>query len=169
MVTPCFTTVAFNSLNTQFPPCSTAISTMTDPYFMLFTMSSVTRTGAFLPGMRAVVMTKSAVATCLETSSCCFFKNSSDTPFTYPPSILIESSSLTMMNFPPNDSTCSLVSGRISDTSTIEPKRFAVAMACSPATPAPKMSTLEGLMVPAAVINIGNIFPRALAPIITLL
>ena len=38
-------------------------------------------------------------------------------------------------------------------------ERFAVAMACKPATPAPKMNTLAGLIMPAAVIIIGNIRP----------
>ena len=63
------------------------------------------------------------------------------------------------MNLPPKDSTCSLVSGLISDTSTTAPKRFAVAIACKPATPAPNIKTLQGRIVPAAVIIIGNIFP----------
>ena len=46
MVTPCFTTVLFISLNAQLPPASTAISTITDPSRMLFTISSVINTGA---------------------------------------------------------------------------------------------------------------------------
>ena len=35
------------------------------------------------------------------------------------------------------------------------PSRLAVAMACSPATPAPRMSTRAAFTVPAAVISIG--------------
>ena len=80
MVTPCFTTVLFTSLNTQFPPCSTAMSTITDPKRMLFTMSSVTNTGALRPGINAVVITMSASDTCFATNSCWFLRNSSDTP-----------------------------------------------------------------------------------------
>ena len=40
---------------------------------------------------------------------------------------------------------------------TTAPSRFAVASACSPATPAPITSTRAGLTVPAAVIIRGNI------------
>ena len=39
---------------------------------------------------------------------------------------------------------------------TLAPSRRAVAMACSPATPAPTMKTRAGAIVPAAVISIGN-------------
>ena len=43
------------------------------------------------------------------------------------------------------------------------PRRLAVAIACKPATPAPITSTFAGLTVPAAVMNIGNIFGNASA------
>ena len=36
------------------------------------------------------------------------------------------------------------------------PNRLAVAMACKPATPTPKMTTRAALTVPAAVINMGK-------------
>ena len=36
-------------------------------------------------------------------------------------------------------------------------------MACKPATPAPTTKTLAGAIVPAAVINMGNIFGSAAA------
>ena len=36
-------------------------------------------------------------------------------------------------------------------------------MACNPATPAPTMKTLAGVIVPAAVMSMGNIFGRAAA------
>ena len=45
----------------------------------------------------------------------------------------------------------------------------AVAMACSPATPAPMMSTCAGRMVPAAVVSIGRNFCSAFAAISTAL
>ena len=38
-----------------------------------------------------------------------------------------------------------------------------MAIACSPATPAPTMNTLAGVIVPAAVVIIGNILPSAVA------
>ena len=45
--------------------CSAARSTMTDPGFIAFTISAVTRTGARWPGMSAVAMTTSALASVL--------------------------------------------------------------------------------------------------------
>jgi hypothetical protein len=71
------------------------------------------------------------------------------------------------MNFAPSDSTCSFTAGRMSDTSTSAPSRRAVATACSPATPAPRITTLAGLSVPAAVISIGKSFPSRSAAMIT--
>ena len=163
MITPSLVTVLFNSLSSQFPPCSTAISTITEPVFIPFTISAVSSIGAFFPGISAVVITISASRTCLVMSSCCFLRKSEDTSFTYPPSVLILSSPFNSMNLAPNDSTCSLVSGRMSLTSTIAPNRFAVAIACNPATPAPMITIRAGLTVPAAVINNGKILPKALA------
>ena len=69
-----FTTIWFNSLKAQLPPDSTAISTITAPGFIVLTISSVINTGAFFPITKAVVITRSASATCLETSSFCFCK-----------------------------------------------------------------------------------------------
>jgi hypothetical protein len=45
------------------------MSTITEPGFMLLTMSSVTSTGAARPGISAVVITTSACATRLATSA----------------------------------------------------------------------------------------------------
>ena len=73
------------------------------------------------------------------------------------------------MNLPPNEATCSFVSGRISLTSTTAPNLLAVAIACNPATPAPKINTLAGRMVPAAVVIMGKILPISLAAIKTAL
>ena len=61
--TPCLTTSLPGSVPSTLPPISAAMSTMTLPGFMLFTISSVTSRGAGRPGMRAVVMTKSASLT----------------------------------------------------------------------------------------------------------
>ena len=39
---------------------------------------------------------------------------------------------------------------------TIAPRRLAVAIACSPATPAPSTNTFAGGIAPAAVVSIGR-------------
>ena len=52
-----------------------------------------------------------------------------------------------------------------SDTNRV----LAVAIACNPATPIPYINTLEGIIVPAAVIIKGNILVISLAPTITAL
>ncbi len=56
----------------------------------------------------------------------------------------------------PRLSTCSLTTGRVSNASTTAPSRLAVAMACSPATPAPRTSTRAAFTVPAAVMSMGK-------------
>ena len=56
----------------------------------------------------------------------------------------------------PSDSTCSRTAGRTSKPETTAPSRRAVAIACSPATPAPSTSTFAGGIVPAAVVSIGK-------------
>src|SRR5881409_3613952 len=61
-------------------------------------------------------------------------------------------------NVAPRLSTCSLTTGRTSKPDTTAPRRRAVAIACSPATPAPMTSTLAGTTVPAAVTSIGRNF-----------
>ena len=68
---------------------------------------------------------------------------------------------LTSTNFAPKLWTCSLTSGRISNASTTAPRRREVAIACKPATPAPITNTLAGLIVPAAVVNIGKNLGKA--------
>ena len=47
------------------------MSTITEPGFMDLTIASVTSTGAARPGIRAVVITMSASATFLATSTFC--------------------------------------------------------------------------------------------------
>src|SRR5712691_10327210 len=59
-------------------------------------------------------------------------------------------------NFAPSDSTCSLTTGRTSKPNVTAPRRRAVAIAWSPATPAPRTSALAGGTVPAAVVSIGR-------------
>ena len=63
IVTPCLTTSLPASVPSTLPPVSAAMSTMTLPGFMEATIASVTSFGAGRPGIRAVVMTKSASLT----------------------------------------------------------------------------------------------------------
>jgi len=60
------------------------------------------------------------------------------------------------MNLAPSDSTCSFTLGRTSEASITAPRRLAVAIACKPATPTPSTTTRAALMVPAAVMSMGN-------------
>ena len=57
---------------------------------------------------------------------------------------------------PPRLWTCSLAAGRRSYAEVTAPSRRAVAIAWSPATPAPMTSTRAGVIVPAAVVSIGK-------------
>ena len=62
--TPFRTTSVPASVNSQFPPVSTARSTITEPGFIPRTASAVISTGARFPGIAAVVMTMSASFAC---------------------------------------------------------------------------------------------------------
>ena len=63
-------------------------------------------------------------------------------------------------NFAPSDFTCSATTERVSYAVTTAPSRRHVAIACSPATPAPMISAFAGGIVPAAVVSIGKNFGR---------
>jgi hypothetical protein len=77
MVTPCLTTTLPGSVNSQLPPCSEAMSTITLPGFMDSTIAAVMSFGAGLPGINAVVMMMSTSLACLaKTSRCAFWKPS---------------------------------------------------------------------------------------------
>ena len=65
----------------------------------------------------------------------------------------------TKIGLAPKDWICSFVAERTSVALTWAPRRLAVAIACSPATPTPITNTLAGLIVPAAVIIIGYARP----------
>src|SRR5207247_2561948 len=56
----------------------------------------------------------------------------------------------------PSDSICSFVAARTSVAETCAPRRRAVAIAWSPATPTPIMKARAAEIVPAAVIIIGK-------------
>src|SRR5207244_74451 len=63
----------------------------------------------------------------------------------------------------PTLSPCACTAGSTLDADTTAPSRRAVAVAWSPATPAPSTSTLAGVRVPAAVTSIGKSRPVATA------
>ena len=69
------------------------------------------------------------------------------------------------MNVAPRLLTCSSTAGLTSNADITAPMRLAVAMACSPATPAPSTSPLAGGIEPAAVIIMGKYLPIRLAAI----
>ena len=78
----------------------------------------------------------------------------------YPPSVSKFSAPSTVKNLPPRLSTCSLEAILTSVACTIAPILFAVAIAWSPATPAPTTRTFAADIVPAAVIIIGMAFSK---------
>src|SRR5205807_3875227 len=147
----------------QFPPVSAARSTITAPGFIPPTAAAVIRTGARLPGIAAVVITTSASFTCSAMNASSRRWVSSDSCFAYPPDPSACSVISSRKNFAPRLSTCSCTAGRTSNADTTAPSRRAVAIACSPATPAPSTSTRAGVSVPAAVTSIGKNRPAAAA------
>src|SRR5215208_7136195 len=155
IVTPPASTTSPGRVSSQFPPVSAARSTITDPSRIFSTAAAGTSLGAGRPGMAAVVMTASKSGIRSSSASCCRSCSSGVSSRAYPPSV----SSPTIprsRNDAPSDITCSRVAGRMSKPDTTPPSRRAVAIACSPATPAPSTSTFAGAIVPAAVVSIGR-------------
>ena len=121
------------------------------------TIAPVMRRGAGRPGMSAVVMTRSISRMCRWISSSSRRCWSSPSSAAYPPAAsaaVVTASGATKLA--PRLSTCSFTAGRTSNADTTAPSRRAVAIACSPATPAPSTNTLAGASVPAAVVSIGK-------------
>ncbi|MNE58032.1 hypothetical protein D3C80_1530370 [compost metagenome] len=87
----------------------------------------------------------------------------------YPPALALSAAPSTSMKFAPKLFTSSFAELLTSKTCTIAPNLFAVAMACNPATPAPRIKTLAGRIVPAAVVNIGKTEPYNSAALMTAL
>ena len=86
-----------------------------EPAFIARTASSLTSTGAGIPGTSAVVITTSLSPTCGTSSSTCRRCRSSSSAAAYPPvpsAPVVSSSSFT--NFAPTDSTCSAAAARTS-------------------------------------------------------
>ena len=75
-VTPPSTTSSPATDSSQLPPESAAMSMITAPSPIRSTMARVTSTGAFRPGIWAVVITTSDAATSLASSSCCLARYS---------------------------------------------------------------------------------------------
>ena len=72
------TTFSPSTVPMTFPPLTDAMSTMTEPRFMPATMASGMSTGAFRPGIKAVVITTSALATSSVSIACSACLYSSD-------------------------------------------------------------------------------------------
>ncbi len=125
-------------------------------------MSRVTSRGAGRPGTAAVVISTSAFAMYGASSSRWRAARSSPISRAYPPAPSRDSSS-SVMKAAPIERTSSALAGRTSYASTTAPSRRAVAMAWSPATPAPSTTTLAGGTVPAAVMNSGKKRGRRIA------
>ena len=158
------TTVVSGTEPATLPPSGPAArSTTTAPARMSFTVSSVTRTGGRPPGTWAVVMTTSARAMCSASAACCARPSSSVRARAYPPSPDPLAAPGRSTNRAPSDSTSPRACGRTSYALTTAPRRRAVPMACSPATPVPSTRTPAGRIVPAAVVSSGKNPPYAVA------
>mmetsp|Transcript_125279 Transcript_125279/g.304194 ORF Transcript_125279/g.304194 Transcript_125279/m.304194 type:complete len:258 (-) Transcript_125279:332-1105(-) len=133
------------------PPASAARSTVTPPRGMAATILSLIRTGAFMPGMSAVVMITSVFAHSFSSILSAAANHSADISFAYPPAPEPSSSKSTLRNLAPIASTCSAAAARTSNDVTMAPRFLAAWMAASPATPAPTTMTRVGGILPAAV------------------
>ena len=69
-MTPDFSTTLSRSVSGQLPPCSAAMSTITDPCAIAVTAPGVISTGAGLPGISAVEMMMSDACACFAISAC---------------------------------------------------------------------------------------------------
>ena len=69
--TPLWITVSPAFVSSQLPPCSAAMSTITDPARMRSTAAFEMMTGALRPGTEAVEITASAAAMRASSASCC--------------------------------------------------------------------------------------------------
>ena len=119
MTTPLSVTMRSSiSVSLQLPPFSAAKSTITEPGFMLATMSGVQSSGASRFGINAVVMTISISGAISRNFDNCAAENSGDDTEAYPPVDAPSSCSLSnsrKTNSAPIDSTCSATSGLTSN------------------------------------------------------
>mmetsp|Transcript_54734 Transcript_54734/g.155708 ORF Transcript_54734/g.155708 Transcript_54734/m.155708 type:complete len:262 (-) Transcript_54734:328-1113(-) len=140
-------------VSAQLPPPTAARSMMTEPGFIIPTISSVMSSGDFRPGIAAVVMAMSHSLRCNANVSRCTRWNSCELSFAYPPAPEASSLKSTVTQRAPIDSTWSRTS-RTSQARTTEPRAREVPMAARPATPQPRMKVCEGGNLPAAVISL---------------
>ena len=82
-----------------------------------------------MPGIKAVHMTISIFFKVSFNNSSCFFLNSSEASFAYPPSVTKFSAPSILKNYPPKLSTCSYEAVLTSVAKTIAPILLAVAIA----------------------------------------
>ena len=115
------------------------------------TMSVVTSKGAARPGMAAVVIRTSAGRDMRGQEAALALRPVLAEGAGIAAGASAAASRSRLMKVPPIEATSSAEAGRMSLAETRAPSRFAVPIACSPATPAPRTSTLAGGMVPAAV------------------
>ena len=155
--TPWRTAVSPGSLSSQFPPRSAARSTMTDPGRMPATAAAVMSVGARRPSTSAVVMATSTFSQRL----------GQHLPLTRVERLRLldgvaaggRAAFLAIERDERGAPGSRLVRGPQDGRRRPErrrPRRLAVAMACKPATPAPRTSTRAAASVPAAVISRGN-------------
>ena len=114
----------------------------------MLNISLVINRGAFFPGIAAVVIIASIFCKCVDRNFRCFICSSSPCSLAYPDSV---SASLLLsgcIKLAPKLSICSPAANLTSNAKTIAPNLFAVAIACSPATPAPRIRIFgEGLFL----------------------
>ena len=155
IVTPPSTISSPGRVSSQLPPVSAARSTITDPGRMPRTASAVTSFGAGRPGIAAVVITtsKPGIRACSSAcwAACC---SGRQLPRVAALGLLALDAEVEERRAERLDLLAHR--GRTSKPLTTAPRRRAVAIACSPATPAPSTSTFAGGIVPAAVISIGK-------------
>lgn len=129
---------------------------MTDPGFMERTVSAVSSFGANTPPMSAVVMTTSDWAHWSTSIWRCRAWSSGESSLGVAAAgggAVLEVDA-DVLGADALDLLLDL--GPHVAASTLAPSRRAVAMACSPATPAPITNTLAGVTMPAAVMNMGK-------------
>ncbi len=101
--------------SSQLPPSAlAAMSRITEPGFIPWTASAVTRTGGLRPGTWAVVITTSIAAMTPLSSACWAARSSAVSSRAYPPAPVASIAVLRVTNWAPSDSACYLVSGRTS-------------------------------------------------------
>ena len=156
IVTPLSTISSPGRVSSQLPPVSAARSTITEPARIARTASAVISFGAGRPGIAAVVITASncGIRACSSAcwAACCSARQLARVAAL---GLLADERrgrgtsrrATRPVRAPPG-------ARRTPDTTA--PRRRAVAIACSPATPAPSTSTFAGGIVPAAVISIGK-------------